>query len=73
MTSCPLGIPLILSHRCKLEWIIIICSVSFLLCTSKVFLCSEELDLSWQVYHSLSSPYFYFQKIVTTLRQLSSS
>lgn len=54
----------------KLCWLI---PTSFLVGTSKLFLCSEELELSWQANRLLSSPFFCLQKIVTTLCQLSSS
>lgn len=54
----------------KLCWLI---PTSFLLSASKLFLCSEELELTWQVYPWLSSPFSCLQKTVTLLCHLSGS
>lgn len=53
----------------KLCWLI---PTSFLLSASKLFLCSEELELTWQIYRLLSS-FSCLQKKVTLLCQLSGS
>lgn len=54
----------------KLCWLI---PTSFLLSAFKLFLCSQELELTWQVYRWLSSPFSCLQKTVTLLCHLSGS
>lgn len=54
----------------KLCWLI---PTSFLLSACKLFLCSEELELTWQVYNLLSSSFSCLQKTFTLSWHLSGS